>query len=515
MKKYDAVVIGAGNAGMFTAAGLAISGVRTLVIEAHNLPGGMATSFVRGRFEFDATLHGHFKRNMADMAENDLKLKTEFPLYPPDVELITVQDGNIHRDFYDYTRPIGPQIDEKYPGQGMGEIFTKIDPILSNVKDATISVLDILGFLKNKQGKEASLFDTAKFAGSILRKYPDLLKYGLSHMQTFYDKFKAPEYLRSLVSMYWWYLGARLTDIPAFFSMATTDFHEPYAYVKNTAHSYMAEVEKIIRDNGGDILFNTAVTKICVEDNTFVGLETSQGDHIVADYCVSTIDPKIAIGQLMEGGSRFKKSMMKKEEKLNENFSFFMIYLGLDASPEKIGIKVPHVIINEKLDPNILWDEMGDLDAPKTIGFMCPNLIVDDVSPEGTCEVSISIPVRSSVVDGLSQKEYIRLKRRYTDKIVKQVEEYMGIDLRSHIEEVVIASPATFTRYAGSKDGALGYNLDMKQFVGVRLKTLIMNRKIKGLTFAGQFTGNLGYMNMNFAYRHGRKLAGKIRKGAR
>ena len=56
-KNYDAVVIGAGNGGLVAAARLAKEGKKTLLIERHNLPGGFATSFVRGRFEFEASLH--------------------------------------------------------------------------------------------------------------------------------------------------------------------------------------------------------------------------------------------------------------------------------------------------------------------------------------------------------------------------------------------------------------------------------------------------------------------------
>ena len=57
IKNYDAVVIGAGNGGLVAAARLAKEGKKTLLIERHNLPGGFATSFVRGRFEFEASLH--------------------------------------------------------------------------------------------------------------------------------------------------------------------------------------------------------------------------------------------------------------------------------------------------------------------------------------------------------------------------------------------------------------------------------------------------------------------------
>ena len=53
--KYDAVVIGAGNGGLAAAVRLSQAGMKTLLVEKHNIPGGFATSFRRGRFEFEAS----------------------------------------------------------------------------------------------------------------------------------------------------------------------------------------------------------------------------------------------------------------------------------------------------------------------------------------------------------------------------------------------------------------------------------------------------------------------------
>jgi len=57
MSDYDAIVIGAGNGGLTAAATLAKGGAKTLLLERHNVPGGCATSFCRGRFEFEVALH--------------------------------------------------------------------------------------------------------------------------------------------------------------------------------------------------------------------------------------------------------------------------------------------------------------------------------------------------------------------------------------------------------------------------------------------------------------------------
>ena len=57
MKDYDAIVIGAGNGGLTAALTLSRRGRKVLLLERHNIPGGCATSFCRGRFEFEVALH--------------------------------------------------------------------------------------------------------------------------------------------------------------------------------------------------------------------------------------------------------------------------------------------------------------------------------------------------------------------------------------------------------------------------------------------------------------------------
>ena len=44
-KDYDVIVIGAGNGGLSAAAFTAKNGLKTLIVDKHNIPGGSAVSY--------------------------------------------------------------------------------------------------------------------------------------------------------------------------------------------------------------------------------------------------------------------------------------------------------------------------------------------------------------------------------------------------------------------------------------------------------------------------------------
>ncbi|MBQ6120022.1 MAG: FAD-dependent oxidoreductase, partial [Clostridia bacterium] len=74
---YDVIVIGAGNGGLAAAAYCAKAGLKTLLLEKHNIPGGSASSFVRGRFEFEPSLHELFGVGLPDNPSDFAKMFME------------------------------------------------------------------------------------------------------------------------------------------------------------------------------------------------------------------------------------------------------------------------------------------------------------------------------------------------------------------------------------------------------------------------------------------------------
>lgn len=120
---YDAIIIGAGNGGLVAAAVAAKQGLKVLLIEQHNLPGGFASSFVRGRFEFEPALHELCDIGPADNLGNsgklfkDLGTEIEWCSVPDAYRLIVTGKG----EEIDVTMPFGEKefidkMEEYVPG---------------------------------------------------------------------------------------------------------------------------------------------------------------------------------------------------------------------------------------------------------------------------------------------------------------------------------------------------------------------------------------------------------------
>ncbi len=100
---YDVVVIGAGLGGLGAALNLALSQKQVLLLEQHNLPGGFASSFVRGRFEFEISLHemcavgppeGPLKGPIRYVLHDESNVDVEFVPVPEAYHLILTGEEN-------------------------------------------------------------------------------------------------------------------------------------------------------------------------------------------------------------------------------------------------------------------------------------------------------------------------------------------------------------------------------------------------------------------------------------
>ncbi|MFX1586660.1 MAG: FAD-dependent oxidoreductase, partial [Promethearchaeota archaeon] len=138
---YDVVVIGAGNGGLAAATQLALSGKKIILFEQHNLPGGFASSFVRGRFEFETSLHEFAnigppsnKGSVRRLFEDKFSLDVEFVAIPEAYRLIITDPS----EKLDVTMPFGVE-----------NLIEAIEKQVPGSRDSIIKFFDIAKEIRN------------------------------------------------------------------------------------------------------------------------------------------------------------------------------------------------------------------------------------------------------------------------------------------------------------------------------------------------------------------------------
>ena len=193
MPDYDVVVIGAGNGGLMASLSLARKGLKVLLLERHNIPGGCATSFVRGRFEFEVALHqlsgmGTEKRPgplQGILGELGILDKVEF-----------VEMENLYRFVIPGECDITLRADRAAAERTLQEEFP-------DEKEAIERFFALVYKFCSEMVSVAFLRDPE----ASWEKYPTYFKYALKPSQKILDEYFKNSFLKAVLSAYWGYMG--------------------------------------------------------------------------------------------------------------------------------------------------------------------------------------------------------------------------------------------------------------------------------------------------------------------
>ena len=145
------------------------------------------------------------------------------------------------------------------------------------------------------------------------------------------------------------------------------------------------------------------------------------------------------------------------------------------------------------------------------------NKVVPESSPEGTCTLFFTyLCYGSDIPKDLKPEEYKKWKNAQAEKYIKDYEELMGIDIRSHIEEISIATPVTFARYLGTPDGTIyGYKLSGWDHLMARIAHEKADFTIPGITFVGGHSSRGdGYSSAYIiGYQNSNRVIGRLKGG--
>ena len=438
--EYDYVIIGSGHSALVVGSLLAKAGNKICILEAHDVPGGYAHTFKAGDYSFCAQIHytwscGPGAKMYQFLEKLGLERKLTWNLYDSDgYDQMVMPDGQRVKIPYGWDR-LAENIDAAYPGQ----------------KEKVVKFTGIMARLR----EEMRYFPEKKIHWWELplkaRKLRCLLKYRTRTLQEVFNECGlSPEAQAVLIAN-----SGDLAEPPERLSVFCYaglfgGYNTGAYYPTKHFQGYIGGLADFIKSQGGQMYFETEVTKVNTEADRVIGVETKNGRTFTAKKgFICNMDPQAAAKRLI-GWNKFPP---REQKKLDYEYSLtgLMIYLGLD---DKIDLR-DHGFGNfniwhlEQWDMNKMWREQKEMNFARPWFFMStPTLHTEEpgMAPPGCQILEIASfmgyePFRA--VQRKSYGEYMKLKIKLADRLLDLVEERYLPDLRQHIVVKQIGSPTT------------------------------------------------------------------------
>ena len=476
-RSCDVVVVGSGMGGLSAAAKLAKEGVDVILLEQHRQAGGFATSFRRGRFEFEASLHiltdygpEHNKGFVRKLFEDELLL---------DLPMVRVNEG-----YHLILTDEGINVDVPFDMDGF------IDVVAAEAPGSRTSLRDYMN-LCQEVGRAIDYIAEADGQPDpivLLREHKTFLAtagYTARHVT---DRFNLPPKALSILGVFWPYIGIPLDRMSfTIWAAAINSVLTRGCYVPTmTSHQISTALDKKIRQLGARTCYHTRVEKILVSRGKVIGVETNHGERIKTDWVISNASPTTVYGRLVHPKDEVPRGAKKLTAARRHGISFLCVYLGLDRPANELGLRHHEYYLAPDMDIQKAYDVGNTLVPHIATSALCPNHVIPDASPPGTSELILNQSYGPDVWGRVAPADYFETKERFARAAVTHVERTLNTSFFDHIEEIEVATPHTFCRYIGSYKGVVyGYEQDVWDSVIARALSLPFEQYIGGLEFVG------------------------------
>ena len=479
MPKFDAVVIGAGNGGLAAACRLAKAGKKTLLVEQHNLPGGVASSFRRGRFEFETALHelcefgsaenpGGCRQTIVD----EFGLDINWYMVPDNFRVITTaRDGSP----IDATLPCGRE-----------NFINKMEEYVPGCRESVEKFFD-LGAETLAAGKYMTASGGHPDSKLMQEKYPNFLRTAAYPVNRVLKALKMPDKAQDIMNTYWGYLGVDADHLSfmQYVNMVCLYVNHGAWIPEKTSNQLTTGLLERFRAMGGTAWFNCRAEEILFDEEEHVnGLRTTSGT-VDTRYIICNANPTMAYANLVP-----QSIVPDRERKLaaarRYSARMFVVYMGLNRSAEELGLKDYSYFLPQSADSVKEYESLKRIETNKYNIALCYNVVNPKASPEGTCIVSLTTTYMEDCWGEIDPKDYVKTKNKVASDMIDWFEEKTGIIIRPYIEEFEVATPWTFCRYASVPQGA-AYGYELRDWDNMMPRMMMMREEypIKGLRFCG------------------------------
>jgi phytoene dehydrogenase-like protein len=478
---YPTVIIGSGLGGLCCGAYLSRFGIPVTVVEQHDIPGGYATSFERGNFTFEVSLHGtSINNNTPARILKNLGVLEKLQL----VELPEV---------YQIKKPgldvIFPQRDPEALIRLLTQHFPAEKEGIRGVVQEMVGISEEADKLHLKKGKFFKLFFPIQY-----RKMWNVRKKTLADLLNDYVKDPA---LQGVLAGQWSYYGLPPSKLSGFYyAVALGEYLKNGSYyIKPRSQELSNVLAKTIETSGGKILYGTLAQKILVKNGAVNGVVISGEKILPARAVVSNASALSTFRELLPR-EVVPADYLKKLGEYRPSLSTFIVWLGLNR--ELRGrIKSYSISVSSGGGPEADYESClrGEVDKG-SFSVTIYDSLFEGYSKPGTSNLMLLFlcgyePWRKFEADYKAgrKKAYNEEKKRWTDILIRRAEKEVIPGLSSMIEVKESATPLTNWYFTRNTEGAI---YGFEQAMNNAFMNRIENRTpIKGLYLASAW-GNPG-----------------------
>lgn len=497
MTQFDAIVVGAGMGGLAAANVLAKNNKKVLLLEQGHSAGGFANSFIRGRFEFEVSLH-----ELCGFGRYDLPFGPVRGLF----DKLGISDRIDWIDIPDAYRMI--TLDKKYDVTmpfGVDAYIDKLEEYAPGSRKEVRRLFKTGENVRKEIEALASPIGKLQKAAALMKKGVLIHTAGYS-LNEVLGSFDLSDRAKDILRAYWAYLCIDLDtlDFVHYVQMLCSYIELKSVVPKQRSHEMVNCLVDCFKENGGELWLNSKVTEILTENDAVMGVKLSDGTEISASTVICNCSPHNVFGKMM------KKDAVPEYDRKRANFRTFggrgfCVFLGLNKSAEELGLKDYSYFIFPDMDTVRQFGRMAHPETNDVQNTVCLNAVYPEASPKGTCMLCMTTLFTDNWWSKVSPDDYMREKEKFALHMIENFEKATGVNLKDNIEEIEIAAPPTFSRFTDTPDGAI-YGYLGKQGDGIVARRMEKTEcTVKGLHFAGGFGSMLlGYSS---ALSSGRSVA--------
>lgn len=507
-KDLDAIVIGSGIGGLSTAALLAKSGKRVLVLEQLNKAGGCTHTFKEKGVEFDVGVH-----YVGQMMDQTI-MKTYFD---------QITEGQLQwaplDDVFDVVSIGEP------PNQRSYEIASgpdKIKKLKEYFPDETEAIDTFFAVVKNVN-KNYIFFTT------IIRMFPRpiariIAKFGLLNFMT-WPKLSSTildDYLKNLTT------NLDLRDVLAYcfgdygtlpgetclgyHASLWKHFYDKAAYPVGGASEIAMTIIPVIEKAGGKVLVKADVQSILCKDGRAVGVTimygTSQVTNLYAPIIISNAGVHNTFKMLLPADVANRCTLMSLISKMNHAIAGLSVFVTLNGSKEELGLKAQNIWAFTENNINKTARDYFNLPAKDVQDAPIPLMFASFPSAKDpTWETRFPGKSSMTIISLTNYKWFEEWRKEQCKKRSDEYNEFKNIigdimveqtlklfpHLKDKISDVCVGSPLSNNHYIAAPRGEI-YGLDHTLY---RFSTEVMSElrpatEVPGLYLTGQDTLSCG-----------------------